>query len=236
MAEQNNGHLTAEELSASLDKQLSPQEQAVFDAHLRTCARCQQRLADLQGTVALLHALPQAELPRSFVLPTRTEPIPLRSNSPVRAGNSNQVRLYALQRSLRVLSSIAAVVGIVFLLSGFFAAFPHGGAFSGSSTSAPSTSSGAIPSVHNARTPGIGATKTPPQRNTNQPGVATPVPGLSPRPTPTAVPSHAHTHSAGQSPLPALDISEPGGREVLGGILLMLGVLGLIFMRRRREE
>ena len=70
MAQIHDEHLTTEQLSASFDKQLSPQEQAVFDAHISTCQQCQSKLSDLRLTAALLHALPEEEVPRSFVLPT----------------------------------------------------------------------------------------------------------------------------------------------------------------------
>ena len=62
-------HLTTEQLSAFLDKQLTPQEQAFFDAHMQSCSRCQNALGELRRTVVLLHALPQPSLPRSFTLP-----------------------------------------------------------------------------------------------------------------------------------------------------------------------
>src|SRR5579864_8265860 len=79
-------HLTTEQLSAFLDKQLTPQEQAFFDAHLQSCQRCQHVLAELRGTVALLHAMPQPPLPRSFTLPVgitqepaaHPQPLPMR--------------------------------------------------------------------------------------------------------------------------------------------------------------
>ena len=76
------GHLTTEQLSASLDKQLTPQEQAFFDAHLHTCVRCQHALTELRRTVALLHAMPQPVLPRSFTLPTTIAPIQIQTVRP----------------------------------------------------------------------------------------------------------------------------------------------------------
>ena len=53
MAQIHDGHLTTEQLSASFDKQLSSQEQAVFDAHISTCQQCQNKLSDLRLTAAL---------------------------------------------------------------------------------------------------------------------------------------------------------------------------------------
>src|SRR6266568_3115535 len=68
-------HLTTEELSAFLDEQLSSQERTTIEAHLQTCERCQHELASLRQTVALLRALPQPALPRSFVLPAAKVPV-----------------------------------------------------------------------------------------------------------------------------------------------------------------
>src|SRR5438270_13480242 len=75
------GHLTTEQLSAFLDKQLTLQEQAFFDAHLQVCSQCQQALAELRRTVVLLRAMPRIDVPRSFTLPTVIRPVPLRSAS-----------------------------------------------------------------------------------------------------------------------------------------------------------
>ena len=69
MAKQEQ-HLTTARLSALIDGQLSPEEQTQSETHLQSCPVCQQQLAELRQTVALLHALPQPPLPRSFVLPT----------------------------------------------------------------------------------------------------------------------------------------------------------------------
>ena len=68
MAKQDR-HPTIEQLSAYLDGQLSSGELSECDTHVETCQQCQQMLAELRETVALLHALPQPTLPRSFTLP-----------------------------------------------------------------------------------------------------------------------------------------------------------------------
>nr|MDQ2716803.1 zf-HC2 domain-containing protein [Chloroflexota bacterium] len=78
---QQHEHLTNEQLSAFLDKQLTPQEQATCEAHMRACTQCQQSLAQIRQTVALLHDLPQAALPRSFVLPADIAPAPMHARS-----------------------------------------------------------------------------------------------------------------------------------------------------------
>ena len=64
-------HLSAEVLNAYLDggdAGLSPTARAYTAAHLADCADCRAALNDLATTVAILGALPQLPLRRSFIL------------------------------------------------------------------------------------------------------------------------------------------------------------------------
>ncbi|OLC62163.1 MAG: hypothetical protein AUH89_01630 [Ktedonobacter sp. 13_1_40CM_4_52_4] len=110
-------HLTTEQLSAFLDRQLSPAEQAVCNAHIESCQQCQGALASLRQTVALLRSMPQPSVPRSFALPTGVTYL---QEPAVRQRETNSRRRwpYYVQRSLRAMSVIAAVIGFIFLLSG----------------------------------------------------------------------------------------------------------------------
>ena len=58
----------AEMLSAYLDGELLPKEQARVEKHLARCADCAQNLHTLRQTVALLGQLPPVAVPRSFVI------------------------------------------------------------------------------------------------------------------------------------------------------------------------
>lgn len=58
----------AEMLSAYLDGELSPKEQARVKKHLARCADCAQNLHTLRQTVALLGQLPPVAVPRSFAI------------------------------------------------------------------------------------------------------------------------------------------------------------------------
>ena len=228
MAKQEQ-HLTTARLSAFLDGQLSPEEQTQTEAHLQSCAVCQQQLAELRHTVALLHALPQPALPRSFVLPTAAPtltstkatpsarllfpvtPLPRKSGWPA-----------YVTGAIRAVSSLAALIGIVFLLSGLFGMVTlHGGtATSTTSTTASSGSSG-------------GST---PQ---NIPHLAgTTYQGMTPSPTPTKGPAVSGRDSHGytvvqQNPLQALfSMDMIGTRAILGTLLLVLGIIGFTVVRR----
>lgn len=231
---QHDEHLTIEQLSAFLDKQLAPQEQAAFDAHVSTCQECQGKLADLRLTVALVRALPQEEVPRSFVLPSRLVPV---AERPLhrRAGatpvtRQRRARTYTLQRTVRVVSTLAAVLALIFIISGILPLVHFGGGASSTTSSGSfaetTPSSNSTVMGHNNGT----ATSDRSQAARSEP----------PTPTPTPV---ARVHSnTGSSPStapppplpPALDLGQPEGRLALGALLLVLGIIGLIITRRRR--
>ena len=101
MAQLHDEHLTIEQLSAAFDKQLSPQEQAVFDAHISTCQQCQNNLADLRLTAALLRAMPEEAVPRSFVLPGSLATVPHDAGCFERSGTRTCIRPSVPHRSMR---------------------------------------------------------------------------------------------------------------------------------------
>ncbi len=239
-------HLTIEQLSAYLDGQLSQQEQAECDAHLQVCRQCRGMLADLRQTVSLLHALPQPELPRSLVLPVRTlsavagserRPAPITpiTRAKGRSWQSN------LRRSTRVISMIAAVLGIFVITSSLLTgllSISHGGA--ATSASAPSFATASnkpeapVPSSGNAGAPG----RVPRGTTTvNQAGdEMTPTPSPIP-PTPAPTPANSLQTSAQPPSLPPLlNVTMLEGRVALGIILLLLGIVGVIFTRRREAR
>ncbi len=241
MTKQSDEHLTIEQRSAFLDKQLSSQEQAIVDAHLRDCQQCQQALAELRQTVAILRALPQVEVPRSFTLPARIAAVqeqPVHINPVVTPiSQRKRARQNTLQRTIRVISSLAAVLGLIFILSSFVTALPHG---EGAGSTASSGSSG---SVNRASTSANTHTnQSPTARSGIQPGVGSPAvsPPKTPTPTPTPMPTRAVKQgtqtSTGPPSQPApsvLDLSGPTGHLVIGSALLVLAILGFALARRR---
>lgn len=235
MAQQDE-HLTTEQLSAFLDKQLSPPEQAVFDAHLASCQQCQSRLADLRLTVALVRALPQEEVPRSFVLPSRLAPVAERPTpraaTVIPVPQQRGARVSVLQRTVRAVSTLAAVLALIFILSGIVPSIHLGGG--GASTASEAVpSSGTNAASHSANTPSTTFGSSQAADGTKK----TPLP--TPKPTPAAT---AHSKiSSGTLPTvqpptlpPFLDLSQPEGRLALGALLLVLGIIGLVVTRRRR--
>ena len=244
-------HLTPEQLSAFLDQQLTPQEQAFFDAHLQSCQRCQNTLAELRRTVALLHAMPQPQLPRSFTLPTgisHTQQPALLQPQPARQG---RISRYTLRRTVRAVSTLAAVVAVIFILSGLLANIHPGGGAASTAGSAFSNVNGPVHSPAAAGPEATGKTQahggTPraagtPNINGHETGTpkASPVTTPTPAPTPTSTPTQGVNNSSGTTGPPtlppALDPGQPTGRLTLGALLLLLSIAGLIATRRRRRN
>ncbi|HYT35156.1 MAG TPA: zf-HC2 domain-containing protein [Ktedonobacteraceae bacterium] len=232
-------HLTTEQLSALLDRQLSAEEQAACNAHLESCQQCQRALASLRQTVALLRSMPQPAAPRSFALSpgvTYLQDAPPRQAAPANAPSQRRWPYYT-RRSLRALSTIAAVIGFFFLLSGVLPMLFHGGGTTNSATMAPSSG--------NATQPQLAATKSaaattgsakPTANDKNTPGLK-PQLGKTP-PAVTGSPA-AQDHqnkqllpNQAQPAPPVIDLNEPLVRQGVGFILLVLGIVGFLLTRR----
>ncbi len=239
MAQTQNEHLTTGQLSASLDKQLSPQEQVVFDAHIATCQQCQHKLADLRLMATLLHALPVEEAPRSFVLPGSISIAPdqmNRHNATITPLPSRQrTQPSPLRRSIRIVSALAAVLALCFIVSGMLPLIYSG---AGSSATTSSSSGTFAPEHSNATVPGV---EQP--NHALQPGEATAIAksagtANSRTPTSTATPvpnnNHASNPNSGAVTQPLIDLSQPGVRLSLGIVVLALSIIVLILTRRRR--
>ncbi|MGZ3628569.1 MAG: anti-sigma factor family protein [Ktedonobacteraceae bacterium] len=239
MAQTQNEHLTTEQISASFDKQLSPQDQAVFDAHLSSCQQCQHTLSDLQLTATLLHSMPVEEVPRSFVLPDNVSILPdrtMRQDAPVTALPQRQrPQRSVLRRSVRVVSTLAAVLALCFIISGMLPLLFNSAGNSASSTASSSTMA---PVDHGAATPGVNqpnnvfpaegsAATTPPTETTHS---------LTPNSKATVPSSSDHSTHQGQSPAipPFIDFSQPLVRLGAGALVLAVSIIVLIVTRRRR--
>lgn len=220
-------HLTTEQLSAYLDKQVTANDVSQYDAHLNTCEQCKQLLAELRQTALLLRSLPQPALPRSFVLSesllasTRpAQPVPLR---PLAA--RQQRRPGYLYNTLRAVTALAAVIGLAFLLTGVFTGgLPHGGA---------SSSTGAASSA--MQHPGSGSVVGP---NVITPSTAkTPGVASNQKATPQATSDTTmRTHFTIQPTIPFPDISTAAGQLQLGLLFLFLSVVCYALLRWQRRK
>lgn len=236
MAQNQNEHLTIEQLSALLDKQLSPQEEAQSEVHLRTCQQCQGILNDLRQTVALLHALPQPTLPRSFALspemlrsaaPSQEQATPVtiqieerrrqrqQRQQELLTAERNQARRSVLPRTLRIMSTLVALLGFIFIVTAI--PFHPGGASSGANSPSNAPTRPAI------TTPGsiLGPHSSPGKK-----------PGATPTVTPQLTPTdHQNSSPATVQGTGPFDPYTQGGRAVDGLLLLVLALLLLLLAR-----
>ena len=225
--QQEKQHLTTTQLSTLLDGQLPIEEREFSDAHLATCEQCQQELESLRQTKMLLHAMPHPVLPRSFTLPVSTQqtdtstipapitPITEFRSTPRRASS----RPYYARTALRTFGTLAAMVGLVLLLSSLIPFVTQRGgntAQNGSSTTSPETKQ-ATPS--GPLSPNIrGTTVTQPNKQ--------------PQKTQSTLPSA----SSGAFLPTLLDISTLEGRSFYGAFLFLLGLIALMLGRRREPH
>lgn len=257
-------HIPIEQLSAYLDQQLTPEEQATVDAHLRSCEQCRLALADLRATVALVRALPQEAVPRSFSLPLNVTPLPIQATQdgrerrdqrqPVSVPARRQphaqpiarpVARTPFRRSLRFISTIAAVLGLLVILSGLWSAIPLGlpgsGGATESSSSAPVASSNqptaVIPHVTTPVPEGTRAIGSTPGQKGKTPITNTVRPAT---PTRTSSPGSGTFGNHQQVPVSPpfslsslLDLSTIQSRISLGLALVVVGIIGLLMTRRR---
>ncbi|HEY7347698.1 MAG TPA: zf-HC2 domain-containing protein [Ktedonobacterales bacterium] len=229
-----------EQLSALLDNELAEQDRAELEAHLQTCANCRAELASLRRGRALVRALPQPALPRSFALlpeASRAQAMPqqaastprLASGSERRPARVTPARITNRRRPVRALqwfSTIAAVLGIALLLSSVFSSPSFRNASTAANTSQAPESAGQL-----------GNSSTPSPRTPNtQPSVGTPVLAQE---TPTATPERdakqpnsdkATDASSHPSSGPLISLTS------VGVILLLLSVCGFVvaWVIRRR--
>ena len=197
------------------------------------------QLSDLRLTTTLLHSLPVEEVPRSFVLPDNVSILPdrtIRQDAPVTALPQRQrPQRSVLRRSVRIVSTLAAVLALCFIISGMLPLL-----YSGAGNSASSTASGSTmaPVDHGTATPGV-----------NQPNNAVPAEGsaattpptetahsLTPNSKATVPSSTDHSTIQGQSPAipPIIDFSQPLVRLGAGVLVLAVSMIVLIVTRRRR--
>jgi len=230
---QEKGHLTTEQLSTLLDREGLAEEQAQWEAHLSTCPQCQQGLAGLRQTVALLHALPQPALPRSFALPLEVaEPVAIpqaAAPTPIRQAKRRTLNPY-VRGVLRTMSALAAVIGVVFFLSGVLPSLSihGGGTASGTASSGYSAHPQAASSAHtvtNAPT-ATSAQTTPKADSTTQ---ATPAATQVVKPQTTSGTVQANPSSGPRFFI--FDLSTQAGRVGFGMLLVILGLMGFVLFR-----
>lgn len=240
---EHNWDQQREQLSALLDNELDEQERAELTAHLSTCAECRAELESLRRTSALVRALPEPALPRSFVLPLDATPVPEQPRQAAPAARpvpgsarrpasmpptSISSRRRSPVRALQWFSAIAAVLGIILLLSSALPYLPLGRGYATSANSAPA-SAGNLQS------------NTPPQatRTTSQtqPDMPTPIATRNPvSPTPRTTVDQGNgtdEHAANNATSAYGTLVSATGLGTLLLILSACGFIGAWTIRRR---
>ncbi len=255
---EHNWEERREQLSALLDNELAGAERAQLQTHLQSCSACRAELESLRRTRALLRALPQPALPRSFLLPLEpaaqqssgelaeparagrkpsATPAPSRSvrSAPISLSDARSNRLRRSTQVVRWLSTIAAVLGLFLLLSSAFSTLSLG-----KSTAANTSSSqGAYAANTPTQDEGTGLGTIPPTQST-QKATNTTQDRATPTevgPNPAATPTAKGNETAGSATPGATqeDHSVTGSGSgfslstpELGLILLGVGVIGFV--------
>ena|GEM_PF-4209935 len=225
-----------ERLSALLDERLPPDERQELIAHLEQCITCRNELAALRQLQMLLQQVPPPALPRSFTLPLDTPaPLTLQASS-IRNRSRRHINSW-----LRGIGAVAAVIGLLILITGLVT-IPHGGASmagSGAVTNSGTThtSNGAHATPAYQQTPITGQSGSSSQSHAalspvtpkNHAAPVTSPPGISSSPSHTSAPPHATPIISPTIPAePPAGLLTPLNAVTLGSALVALGVIALI--------
>jgi len=237
----NDDHLDEAMLSALVDDQVEGDGSEQSDrnersehtlavrAHVRQCADCERRLAELRHVVGLLHALPMHEPPRSFTLGPRRVADP-----------PNVVRLQRWYAATRVVAASLAAV-FVFLVAG--TVYVDATTVRAPLVTAPSAAPASIPApsppapaaaVQAATRPAAGArsAQSAPGGDSSDQVAAT----TSVRPLPTLPPTPAPTPAAVSTALQSSTLDPAAvwrDAASVAGVLAVLIVLLAVALRHR---
>jgi hypothetical protein len=227
-------------LSAYLDGMLDANARARLEAHLADCAACRQQLAELRRVRALMRALPQPALPRSFLLPVEapqpasSAPTPA-APTPLQAARGRRQTVTRVARAAQWLGGIAAVLGLALLIS--TAVLGGRGVVESTSSpaAAPSGGSTGFSSDLNNRQ----ASPTTPRAQSGQQSTAEPTPPAKSTAGPgdTSAKSAESPHDQSGAPVqppPLLELQLGGLALAMAGVLLL--VASRVALRRRLRE
>lgn len=210
-----------EMLSELLDGELDPTQRESLESHLGECERCRLELAALRRTRALLRALPQPTLPRSFTLPVEV-PANVRSiaDAPARSRRGGD-RIGALPRLAQRVGSLAAAAGIVLLLGSWIVGLSGGGTRSASTARSVAAGASAQNSKSTAPTTNAQAHTPPAYGDMTQPADASATSTAAQAGATTATsPSHAQSSGDTATSLPVAPLT--GAGLTIGGVLLVV--------------
>ena len=232
----SNWERQREALSAYADGELDDKSRTQLESHLADCSECRAELASLRRTRALLRALPQPPLPRSFTLPAQT-PANVRSISDAPGTARRRVAVRGrLSRLAQQVGSLVAAAGIVLLIGSWAT-----GLLGSQSHVASNTTSygGATGARATQQSPASATTDTAPAVNgaTRGPDLSNNATEAAAAATATATPTSAHNLAAQPSndsatSVPVAPIA--GAGLTAGGLVLI--VVGRATQSRRRRS
>jgi anti-sigma factor RsiW len=224
-------------LSAYTDGELAADETRQLEAHIATCAACRNELAALRQVRAVLRALPEPRLPRSFTLPP-SGPLPVPAAALARRQQAERHRSPMLARATQWAGGVAAAAGLALVLGSALVGL--GGHSAASSSEGGTASSGSyspyIPPTATSRN--AGAAVAP--RNTSSAAQSAPASTRGPEastatatPAPSAQAEHSMFEggsSGGDAPIAPLT----GAGLLVGGGALLIG--GRVAERRHKRR
>ena len=208
-----------EALSALLDDELDVTQRRSLEGHLAECEQCRTELASLRRTRALLRAMPQPPLPRSFTLPVETAASVRSISAAPSRSRQRETRSGALPRLAQRVGSLAAAVGLVLLIGTWITGISNGGPSTASS--ARTTSGGA--SAQNTNITAAGdRTHTPPAyvAETRAPEVSSPSTASSTGAATSTASNHTQPSGDTASSVPVAPLA--GAGLTIGGVLLVI--------------
>lgn len=246
-----------ERLSAYLDGELAAADAAALERHLAECAECRDEVTGLREVRALLRALPQPALPRSFALPetaaTRVArppaaewPLPeqpRRAPRPALAPARRRANVATLARAAQWVGSLAAAFGLLLIVAtavlGSNLGAVHTYSAGGASSSLPIPPRSGTTSQQTATAPqqtpvgpgvaqGVG---TPTESPVSAPTPTTARTPASPTNGPITTTSPPRASEAEAEPFPVLPVT---GAGLLAGGVVLFGA-GSVAARRRQR-
>jgi hypothetical protein len=220
-----------ESLSAYLDGALARADRDALERHLATCETCREELAELQRVRALLRALPEPALPRSFALPT----------SAARAGARRPARGgQGWARAAQWTGGLAAALGAGLLVAGVLqpitSTMNAGARFGASSSAQTGSATNSYPGISPTHGPGV-AQHSPSVDTTD---TITPTGAIGATARPTVAPTSSATAGSGLGSGRPGDNSASSPLLPAGATLLVGGgaalAAGTVSRRRTRRE
>ncbi|HHV97235.1 MAG TPA: hypothetical protein GXX37_12330 [Clostridiaceae bacterium] len=106
-------------ISHYIDNELDEKECSEFEKHIKSCEACRNELNEILETVELLRSIPQVELPSNFKQELHEKLIKVKEEEEEKSRKKKGL-LFFRNSYFKTISSVAAVVLIIFAIRGLF--------------------------------------------------------------------------------------------------------------------